>query len=161
MQFSHHIRVSVAASLSAKCLNLYWPPFVNSRSWTLKVCPHYAAWHTAARLRAKFAPCCKYMWMLRWLICGMKAVWHMMSKRFQNGISQFEKKIRPSSPILFHSFCNLKKVCKKFFFHVDEIALAAYAEQLLPRGKAAVCYILLRGIVWTHLNKSFTASLTK
>ncbi len=75
-----------------------------------------------------------------------------MSKGFQNGISQFEIKIRRSSPILFHSFGNLKKVCKKFFFHVDAIALAAYAEQLLPRSKAAVCCILPHGIVWTHLN---------
>ncbi len=63
----------------------------------------------------------------------------MMNKGFQNGISQFEKKITPSSPISFHSFGNLKKVCKKLFFHVDAIALAAYAKQLLPRGKAAVC----------------------
>ncbi len=52
----------------------------------------------------------------------------------------------------FHSFGNLKKVCKKFFCHVDMIALVAYAEQLLPRGKAAVCCILSRGIVWRHLN---------
>ncbi len=51
-----------------------------------------------------------------------------MNKGFQNGISQFEKKITPSSPISFYSFSNLKKVCKKFFFHVDMIALAAYAE---------------------------------
>ncbi len=119
---------------------------------------------------AKVAPCYKYMWTLRRLGCGMpfdaarpknsigklsvpskEAAWHMMSKEFQNGISQFEKKIRPSSPISFHSFGNLKKACKKFFFHVDAIAVAAYAEQLLPRGKAAVCCILLRGIVWTHL----------
>ncbi len=47
-----------------------------------------------------------------------------MSKGFQNGISQFEKKIRPNLPISFHSFGNLK-VCKKLFFHVDAIALAA------------------------------------
>ncbi len=78
----------------------------------------------------------------------------MMSKGFQNGISQFEKKIRPSSSNSFHTFDNMKKVCKKFFFYVDTIALAAYAEQLLPRGKAAVCCILLRGIEWTHLNDS-------
>ncbi len=122
----------------------------------------------------KVVPCRKYMWMLRRLGCGMlldvaqpkksisklsvpskEAVRHMMSKGFQNGISQFEKKIRPSSPILFHSFCNLKKVCKKFFFRVDAIALAAYAEQLLPRGKAAVGCILSHGIVWTHLTKIF------
>ncbi len=64
----------------------------------------------------------------------------MVNKGFQNGISQFENKITQSSPISFHSFGNLKKVCKKFFFYVDMIALAAYAEQLLPRG-----------IVWTHL----------
>ncbi len=75
----------------------------------------------------------------------------MMSTGFQNGISKFEKKIRPSSPISFYSFGNLKKICKKFFSHVDAIALAAYAEQLLPHGKAAVCYILLRGIEWTYL----------
>ncbi len=77
---------------------------------------------------------------------------HMMNKGFQNGISQFEKKITPSSPISVHSFGNLKKVCKKFFFHVDIIALAAYAEQLLLCGKAAGCCILPRGIVWTYLN---------
>ncbi len=119
---------------------------------------------------SKVAPCRKYMWTLRLLGCGMPfdAAWpknsigkllvpskevarHMMSKGFQNGISQFEKKIRQSSPVSFHSFCNLKKVCKKLFFHVDAIALAAYDEQLLPRGKAAVCCILPRGIVWTHL----------
>ncbi len=76
----------------------------------------------------------------------------MMNKGFQNGISQFEKKITPTLPISFHSFGNLKKVCKTFFFHVDMIALAAYTEQLLPRGKAAVCCILPRSIVWTHLN---------
>ncbi len=75
----------------------------------------------------------------------------MMSKGFQNGIGQFEKKIRPSSPISFHSFGNLKKVCKKIFFYVDTIAMAAYAEQLLPRGKAAVCCILPHGIVWMYL----------
>ncbi len=74
-----------------------------------------------------------------------------MSKGFQNGISQFQKKIRPSSPISFHNYGNLKKVCKTLFFHVDAIALAAYAKKFLPRGKAAVCCILLRGIVWTHL----------
>ncbi len=97
---------------------------------------------------AKVAPCQKYMWTLRRLGCGMPfdAAWpknslgtlsvpskeatrHMMTKGFQNGISQFEKKIRSSSPILFHSFGNLKKVCKKFFFRVDAIALAEYAEQ--------------------------------
>ncbi len=57
-----------------------------------------------------------------------EAARHMMSKGFQNGISHSEKKIKPSSPISFHSFGNLKKVCKNFFFHVDAIALAAYAE---------------------------------
>ncbi len=113
------------------------------------------------------------MWTLRWLGCGMlfdaaqsknligklsvpskEAAWHLMSKGFQNVISQFEKKIRLSSPISFHSFCNLMKVCKKFFFHVDAIALAAYAEQLLPRSKAAVCCILSHDIVWMHLKKT-------
>ncbi len=122
----------------------------------------------------KVAPCKKYMWTLRLLGRGIpfdtvrpknsigklsvpskEATWHMMSKRFQNGISQFEKKIRPSSLISFHSFGNLKKICKQFFLHVDAIALAAYTEQLLPRGKAAVCCILPRGIVWTHLQEFF------
>ncbi len=114
---------------------------------------------------AKVAPCHKYMWMLCRLGCGTaknsigkvsvpskEAARHMMSKGFQNSISQLEQKTRPSSPISFHSFGNLKKVCKKLFFHVNAIALAAYAEQLLPRGKAAVCCILPHGIVWTHLN---------
>ncbi len=119
---------------------------------------------------AKVTPCCKYMWALCRLGCGMpfdaarpknligklsvklkEAGRHMLSKRFQNGISQFEKKIRQSSPVSFHSFCNLK-VCKKLSFHVDPITLVAYAEQLLPSGKAAVYCILPRGIVWTHLN---------
>ncbi len=119
---------------------------------------------------AKVVPCHKYMWMLCWLGCGMpfdaalpknligklsvpskEAAWHMMGKGFQSGVSQFEKKIIPSSPISFHSFGDLKKVCKRFFFHVEAIALAAYTEQLLPRDKAAVCCILLRGIVWAHL----------
>ncbi len=116
----------------------------------IKVHPHYAARHTAA----KVAPCHKYMWTLRQLGCGMpfdaarpknligtlsvpskEAVRHMMSKGFQNGINQFEKKIRLSSPISFHSFGNLKKVCKKFFFHADAIALAAYTKQLLHVAK--------------------------
>ncbi len=137
--------------------------------------PRSTGWQGHA---AKVAPCRKYMWTLCRLGCGMPfdAAWpknligklsvpskeaarHMMSKGFQNGISQFEKKIRPSSPISFHSFCNLKKVCKKLFFHVDAIALAAYAEQLLPRGKAAVCCILLHGIVWTHLQVKFYRDL--
>ncbi len=76
----------------------------------------------------------------------------MISKGFQNGISQFEKKIRQSSPVSFHRFCNLKMVCKNILFHVDKIVLVAYAEQLLPRGKATVCCILPRDIVWMHLN---------
>ncbi len=119
---------------------------------------------------AKVAPYHKYMWTLRRLGCGMpfdaarpknsigklsvpskEAARHMMNKGFQNGFSQFEKKITPSLPISFHSFGNLKKVCKKFFFHVDMIALAAYAEQISPHSKAAVCCILLRSIVWMHL----------
>ncbi len=95
--------------------------------------------------------CCAKNLIGKLSVPSKEAVRHMMSKGFQNGISQFEKNIRPSLPISFHSFGNLKKVCKKFFFHVDTIALAAYAEQLLPRGKAAVCCILPRGIVWTYL----------
>ncbi len=41
------------------------------------------------------------------------AAQHMISKRFQNYISQLEKKIRQSLLVSFHSFCNL---CKRFFF---------------------------------------------
>ncbi len=136
--------------------------------------PHGTGWQGCA---AKVTPCRKYMWTVHRLGCGMpfnaawpknsigklsvplkEAVWHMMSKGFQNGINQFKKKIRPSSLISFHSFCNLKKVCKKLFFRVDGIALAAYAEQLLPRSKAAVCCILPHGIVWTLLYADFTWS---
>ncbi len=40
----------------------------------------------------------------------------MMSKRFQNGISQEKKKIRQSSLVSFHSFCNLKYSLQKIFF---------------------------------------------
>ncbi len=120
---------------------------------------------------AKVTPCRKYMWVFCWLSCGMpfyaarpknligklsvlskEAVRHMMSKGFKNGISQFEKKIRQISSVSFHSFCNPKKVCKKFFFHVDTIELGAYAELLLPCGKAPFCCILPGGIVWTHLH---------
>ncbi len=72
---------------------------------------------------------------------------------FQNGISQFEKKIRPSSPISFHSFCNLKKVSKKLFFHVDAIALAAYAEQLLPHGQSYSAYA--SNFIASTLKKNF------
>ncbi len=123
----------------------------------------------------KVAPCHKHMWMLHRLGCSMpfdvewpknsirklsvpskEAAQHMMNKGFQNGISQFEKKITPSWPISLNSFGNLEKVCAKFFFHVNVIALAAYAEQLLPYGKATVCCILTHGIVWTHLNISKT-----
>ncbi len=125
--------------------------------------PRGTQWHSAV-------PCRKYIWTLCRLGCGLPfdAAWpknsisklsvpskeaarHMMSKGFQNGISQLKKKIRQSSPVAFHSFLNLKKVYKKLFFHMDTIALAAYAEQLVPRGKAAVCCILPCGIVWTHL----------
>ncbi len=90
---------------------------------------------TARQARtAKIAPCLKCMRMLHLLGCGMpfdavrpknligklsvlskEATWHMISKGFQNGISQFEKKIRQHSPVSFHSFCNLKKVYKKLF----------------------------------------------
>ncbi len=84
---------------------------------------------------AKVGPCCKYIRMLHRLnrcmpfdaagpknsICKLsiplkEAARHMMNKGFQNGISQFEKKIRQSSPVSFHNFCNLKKACKKLFF---------------------------------------------
>ncbi len=112
---------------------------------------------------AKVVPCHKYMWMLRRLGCGMpfyaarpknsigklsvlskEAAWHMMSKEFQNGISQCEKKIRPSSPISFHNFGNLKKVCKKFFFHVNAIALATYAEKLATGQSCSVLHSAAR-----------------
>ncbi len=141
----------------------------------IKVHPHNAAQAHSSKVRqgrvAKVAQCHKYMWTLRRLGCGMpfdaarpknligkllvplkEAARHMMNKGFQNGISHFEKKIKPSSPISFLSFGNLKKVCNKFFFQVDAIALTAHAEQLLALGTAAVCCILPRGIVWTHLN---------
>ncbi len=97
----------------------------------------------------------------RLTVPSKEAALHMMSKGFQNGISQFEKKIRPSSPISFHSYGNLKKVCKKFFFHVDAIAWATYAEQLLPCGKAAVCCILPRCIVWMHLKNPDAKNTTE
>ncbi len=108
------------------------------------------AWQGCA---AKVAPCYKYMWMLRRLGCGMpfnpvrpknsigklsvplkEAARHIMSKGFQNGISQFEKKIRQSSPVLFHSFYNLKKVYKKIIFscgrdRIGGICRATFAVQ--------------------------------
>ncbi len=98
----------------------------------LKVRPHYAAQHTAAKCgKAARQKLCRAT-----SICGrcvgmpFDAVWsknsigkllvpskevarHLMNKGFQNSISQFEKKITLSSSISFHSFGNLKKVCKK------------------------------------------------
>ncbi len=54
-----------------------------------------------------------------------------------------------------HQVCRSRStvlvIQKRSAKNVDAIALAAYAEQLLPRGKAAVCCILPHGIVWTHL----------
>ncbi len=139
----------------------------------VKVRPHYAARHTVAKcgkavrqkLRHATSICGRCVGMPfnaarpknligKLLVPSKEVARHLMNKGFQNGISQLEKQIRPSSPISFHSFGNLKKVCKKFFFHVDAIALAACAEQLLPRSKAALCCILPRSIVWTHLNNS-------
>ncbi len=128
----------------------------------VKVRPHYAA-RQKLRHATSICGCCVGMpfdatqpknSIGKLSVPSKEAVRHMISKGFQNGISQFEKKIRPSSPISFHSFGN-PKVCKKFFFHADAIALATYAEQLLPRGKAALCCILPRGIVWTHLYGTF------
>ncbi len=89
----------------------------------------------SARLRHAVWCCAPKNLIVKLLVPSKEAAQHMMSKGFQNGISQFEKKIRQSSQVSFHSFCNLKKVCKKFFFHVDAITSAAYAERLLPHAK--------------------------
>ncbi len=98
----------------------------------LKVRPHYAARHTAAKCgKAAWQKLC-YVTSICGRCVGMPfdAAWpknligklsvpskeaarHMMSKGFQNDISQFEKKITPSSPILFDSFRNPKKGWKK------------------------------------------------
>ncbi len=48
-------------------------------------------------------------------------------------------------------FVNRNIVGKKLFFNVDVMNFAAYAKQLLPCSKAALCYILLCGIVRMHL----------
>ncbi len=53
--------------------------------------------------KIRSAKCQSHQWV---------TVWHMMSKGFQNYISQLKKKIRGSSLISFYSFCNL---CKKLF----------------------------------------------
>ncbi len=99
----------------------------------IKVRPHYAAQHTAAkcgkaarqklRHATSICGCCVGMpfdaaWPKNSIgklsVPSKEATWHLMNKGFQNGISQFEKEITPSSPISFHSFGNLKKVCKKY-----------------------------------------------
>ncbi len=107
------------------------------------------------RLRQGFCMLRHAMWhensIGKMLVHQRFAARHMMSKWFQNYISQLEKKIRRSLLVSFHSFCN---ICKKFFFNVDAIKLMAYVEQLLSRSKAAMCCILPRGIVWMHLNRS-------
>ncbi len=74
--------------------------------------------------------------------------------RVVSKLHQLEKKVRWSSLVSFHSFCNPKYGLQKNFFNVDAIKLAAYAEQLLPRGKAAMCCILGCDTVWTHFKNS-------
>ncbi len=80
--------------------------------------PRGTQWHRVVRLRSKsYAMPQVYVDIVlaRWgmpfdatrpknsisklSVPSKEAARHMMNKRFQNGISQFEKKIRPSSPI--------------------------------------------------------------
>ncbi len=81
-----------------------------------------------------------------------EAAWHLMSKGFQNGISQFEKKNQTKFADLVPQFWQPEEGLQKIRFSCGRDPLAAYVEQLLLRGKAAVCCILPHGIVWTHLN---------
>ncbi len=146
---------------------------VVSKKISLKVHPHYAAWHTAAH-RGKVAQpkslhaasicgrcidsAATYCSMLRTLKIWSancrshqrkpRGIWWVRSfKMVSASLRKKSDKVHRSRS----SFCNLKKVCKKLFFYVDAIALATYAEQLLPHGKAAVCCILPHDTVWTHL----------
>ncbi len=152
----------------------YWESILEVRKYKselgaktgLRVLPHYAMRHTAAKcgkaarqkLRHVTSICGRCVGMPfdaaqpknlidKLSVPSKEAAWHLMNKGFQTGISQFEKTITPSSPISFHSFGNLKKVCKKCV--CDRIGGICQAN--LPRGKAAACCILPRGIVWTHL----------
>ncbi len=114
---------------------------------TIKVRPHYAARYTAAKcgkaarqkLRHATSICGRCVGMPvdaaqpknsidKLSVPSKEAARHLRNKGFQNGISQLEKKITPSSPISFHSFGNLKKVCKKCGRdRISGICLATFA----------------------------------
>ncbi len=101
--------------------------------------PRYATWQNATKCGLATRQMERIMWMsmrcslgrastCRGMLYYMKiwsekcwshqrfAAQHRMSKGFQNCISQFEKKIRWSSFVSFHSFCNLKYSLQKIIF---------------------------------------------
>ncbi len=107
----------------------------------VKVCPLYATRHRVAQPRSKSrampqvyvdvalaAAACRSMLhslKIRSANCRShqrkpRGIWWVSG--FKMVLASLKKKIRPSSPISFPSFCNLKKVCKKLFSHVDAIA---------------------------------------
>ncbi len=134
---------------------------------------HSAHGHTA-RL-AKVAPCHKYMCTLCRLGCGMlfddaqvkirsaNCQSHQRKPRgiwWVKGFKMVSASLRKKSDKV-HQFCStvfLTRRSAKNFFLVDAIPLAAYAKQLLLRGKSALCCILPHGIVWTHLNNGSAAT---
>ncbi len=76
------------------------------------------------------------------------AAWHMMSKGFQNDISQLEKKIRQGLLVSFRSFCNLKYSLQKFFFRMLKVCARWVPCQLTDEHQAqrtgAVLEFLMR-----------------
>ncbi len=68
----------------------------------------------------------------------------------------YKYKLKMRKTCVSHStvFVTWNMVSKQLFLNVDVFKLAAYAEQLLPRGKA-MCCILPCGIVWMHLYHPF------
>ncbi len=139
---------------------------------SLKVCPHYATQHTAAKCgkaawqKLRYATgicghCVGLAAAYRSMLCSLKIRsancrshqkkprgiwWVRVSKWYQPVWEKKSDQVRRSRSTVLVTWRSAKN-----FFHVDAIALAAYVEQLLPHGRAAVCCILLRGIVWTHL----------
>ncbi len=112
----------------------FWPLMWHN----IKVCPHYAARQNDTKCGFAMLQMVRIMWTLmrhglgrasacHSMSCSMKirsakcrsherfAAWHMMSKGFQNCISQLEKKTRWSSLVSFHSFCNPTYSLRKKF----------------------------------------------
>ncbi len=112
-----------------------------------------------ARHRQDFCmPCGIKIWSPKCRSHQMFAMRHMMSKGFKIASASWRKKSDEVHRSRSTVFVTWSIVCEKFVFNVYAITLAAYVEQLLPHGKAAVCCILPRSIMWMHLKVSILIS---